>query len=376
MQKTKVLFVMLQLDAGGSERVVLDLARNLDPFRYEIYIATFKGGILETPLKVACKEIFFIEKKAGFDIFAMKALAEYVRKYEIDVVNAHHYMPCFYSFYSVLGSKKKLIYTEHSVPEVEDVAYCFHGKIFYWMLFRMYAVIGVSTEITLKFKSLYPRHADKFISVLNGVDIERYSAAGNRDQGRIRLGLSANHFVVGTVANFRKVKNHVCLVRAVARLKDAYPQLRVVFVGTGFPGDTENSEPEVRGLIEKLRLQDTIHLIGYQENVPELLSAFDVFCLPSISEGLPVSVLEAMAAGIPVIGSQVSGINEVINNRETGLLFIPDDDADLARVLEELMKSCKLSETLAKQAFKDVVKKHSKKSWVEKTSDIFARPGL
>ncbi len=308
MQKTRVLFVVLQLDAGGSERVVFDLARSLDPDKFEVFIAAFKGGVLTEQLKNICKNVFLVEKKPGLDISAMFKLANIIKDNCIDVVNAHHYMPCFYSF---LGTRvlngKRLVYTEHSVPEVENVANCVHGRIFHWMLYRINAVVGVSRSITGKFRERYPRHVDKFHEILNGVDIEKFIGKGLREEVRNRWGLDKEHFVVGTVANFRKVKNHACLVRATGRLKTSHPQLRLLFVGTGFPGDAENSENEVRALVQDLGLQDRVVLAGYQENIPVMLSAFDAFCLSSFSEGLPVSLLEAMAAVVPVIGSEVVG---------------------------------------------------------------------
>ena len=372
MQKTRVMFVVIQLEAGGSERVVLDLARGLSQEKFEVYVTAFNGGVLEAPLREICKDVFIIEKSRRFDLSTMLQLAKIVRKYRIDVVNPHHYMPCFYSFPGTrILNRKKLIYTEHSVPEVEGIASGKHGKILNMMLFRINAVVGVSREITVRFRERYPSHTDKFHEILNGVDIDKFNVKGTRNHVRKRWGLTNDHFVIGTVANFRKVKNHACLVRAAVRLKDVYPQLRLLFVGTGFPGDPDNTEVEVRELILELGLQDMIILTGYQENIPEMLSAFDLFCLPSFSEGLPVSVLEAMAAGIPVVGSQVRGIKEVVHDRETGVMFFPNDDSDLSRALEEILSNPSFGQTLANQAFNYVRKMHSKKAWVQKTSDLF-----
>ncbi|MDD2272142.1 MAG: glycosyltransferase [Desulfuromonadaceae bacterium] len=371
MGKTRVLFVVLQLDAGGSERVVFDLARSLDSDTFEVFIATFKGGVLAGPLKKICKDVIFVEKKQGLDISAMFKLANIIKDNFIDVVNAHHYMPCFYSF---LGTRvinsKRLIYTEHSVPEVEDIVNSVHGKIFYWMLYRINAVVGVSKAIAGKFREMYPCHANKFHEILNGVDIEKYKGKGAREEVRSRWGLAKEHFVVGTVANFRKVKNHACLVRAAGRLKDSHPQLRLFFVGTGFPGDTENSEDEVRTLIRSLGLQDRVVLAGYQENIPEILSALDAFCLPSFSEGLPVSLLEAMAAGVPVIGSEVKGIVEVIKDGKTGMLFSSNSDAELSGVLKNILDSPRIVESIVDDAFLFVKGDHSFKLWLEKYSRV------
>lgn len=372
MEKTRVLFVVLQLDAGGSERVVFELARSLDPERFEVFVAAFKGGVLAEPLEKICSELIYIEKKPGLDLGAMLRLAAIVKNYRIDVVNAHHYMPCFYSF---LGAKvlngKRLIYTEHSVPEVESVAGSVHGRIFHWMLYRINAVVGVSRAIAGKFREKYPGHAEKFHEILNGVEIEKFTGKADREEVRSCWGFNKDHFVVGTVANFRRIKNHACLVRAAGRLKDSHPNLRLFFIGTGFPGDSENSEDEVRTLVRELGLQERVVMAGYQENIPGLLPAFDAFCLPSFSEGLPVSLLEAMAAGVPVIGSEVKGIVEVVKNGKTGILFTSNSDEDLSVVLKDMLDSPDIARSLADNAFSFVTAEHGFRSFREGYSTLF-----
>lgn len=362
---------MLQLDAGGSERVVYDLARSLDRDKFEIFVAAFKGGVLAESLKKECNNIFFIEKKRGFDPAAMFRLAHIIKENRIDVVNAHHYMPCFYSF---LGTKilngKKLVFTEHSVPEVESVADCVHGTIFNWMLYRINAVVGVSRAITEKFRERYPRHAGRFHEILNGVDIDTFRWNGARDEVRSSWGLTGEHFVVGTVANFRRIKNHACLVRAAGRLKHTHPQLRLLFVGTGFPGDPENSEDEIHELIRELGMQDRVVMAGYQENIPKMLSALDAFCLPSFSEGLPVSLLEAMASGVPVIGSEVKGIVEVVKEGRTGFLFPSNSDVELSGVLKKILDSPRSTRSLVDNAFVFVNEDHNIKQFQEGYSGI------
>ena len=372
MRKTRVLFLLPQLDAGGSERVVFDLARSLDSGKFEVFVAAFRAGTLVEPLRGFCREIFIVAKKPGFDPSAMVALSGVIKKHRIDVVNAHHYMPCFYSFpgTSMLNGKR-LIYTEHSVPEVENIANCFHRRIFHLMLYGIEGVVGVSKAVAAAFRERYPRHASKFHEIVNGVDIQRFRLAGLRDSIRSRWGLTGEHFVIGTVANFRKVKNHLCLVRAAGRLKDSHPQLRLFFVGTGFPGDPENSEEEVRSLIQALGLQDRVIMAGYRDNIPELLSAFDAFCLPSFSEGLPVSVLEAMAAGVLVIGSEVAGISEVVSNGENGLLFPSDRDEQLALLLKGNVADPDRRARLATCGFDYVTRYHSYASWIKKYEILF-----
>lgn len=372
MKKTRIMFAMLQLDAGGSERVVLDLARNLNSEQYEIYVTAFKGGALEISLREVCKAVFFIRKRKGFDFLAMCQLAKLIRENDIDVVNAHHYMPCFYSFLGAkILSKKRLIYTEHSVPEVEQIASSIHGKVFFWMLFRINGVIGVSGQITEKFRQFYPIHADKFLPILNGVDVEKFRTDNKRDHIRKEFGILKSHFIIGSVANFRKVKNHTCLIRAAARLQDSHPQIRLFFVGTGFPDDSENSEDEIRESIRVFGMQNKVIMAGYKRNIAEILSAFDLFCLPSFSEGLPVSILEAMAVGIPVIGSDVKGTAELIKHRENGFLFNSNDDKDLSDKIETIMKNPSFVKLISANAYNYVKTNHDIQKWVGNYACIF-----
>lgn len=371
-RKINVLFVLIQVSTGGAERVVLDLARNLNRSVFNVFAAYFIDGNLRGPLAEVCKELFRNPKKEGFDPGAMLRLSKIIREKHIDVINAHHYMPYFYSYPgSKLLHKRALIYTEHSVAEVEGVYSGVHKRLFNLMLHNTDAVAGVSKEIAETFKKRFPAHSRKIVSLPNGVDVERYSVHADRDHVRAEWGVSPEHFVIGTVANFRKGKNHACLIRAFKRLSALYPHVRLVLVGRGYPLDEENSEEDVKGLINTNKLGNRIVLTGYQEDIPRLLQSFDAFCLPSFSEGLPVSVLESMAARVPVVGSDVRGIREVISHEETGLLFPSDDDHALAQNLERLIKNQGLCESLREKAFTFVSQAHGLKKWVSTYESLF-----
>jgi len=371
-KKTKVLFVASQLGAGGAERIILDLANGLDPLQFDVYLAAFNRGVLEPAFRRVCKEIIFIEKKQGIDLSAMLKLSNILSQYKIDVVNAHHYMPFFYS---LLGTKilhnRKLIYTEHSVPEVEGIYSSIHGKLFRWMLYRVNRVVGVSTEIRDALRKMYPMHTKKFVAILNGVNIDKFSRREQRMNVREQFGFSPEHFVIGTVANFREVKNHACIIRAAARLKEAYPLVRFLFVGTGFPGDLENTENTIRQMIKAFQLEDRVILAGYQDDIPSVLSSLDAFCLSSFSEGLPVSVLEAMAARVPVIGTNVAGIREVIDDGKTGLLFANDNDDELASLIKKLTAGTLFAQKMMDEAYRFIIEKHAYQKFYGRYAALF-----
>ena len=370
--KIRVLFVISQLGAGGSERIVLDLAKKLNNDKFDIYLLAFSGGILQPYFKKNCKKIIIYKKKFGFDILLILKIFLILLKFQINIINAHHYMPLFYSAMSKLFLFNiKLVYTEHSAQEVDNIFNSIHRYIFRILFVFIYKVVGVSEEVSRAFVKNYPESIKKITTILNGVDIKKFSGFDDRIRLREQLNLLPEHFVIGTVANFRKVKNHACIVRAASRLKFVCPLVRFLFVGTGFPGDSDNSEDLIRNMIEEFNLEDHVFLTGYHADISMVLPSMDVFCLSSFSEGLPVSILEAMAARVLVVGSNVPGIREVVDNNRTGLLFRCDNDAELSSIICELYNGTLFARNLVGEAFRYVEENHSYQKFCSEYASLF-----
>lgn len=370
-KKINLLLILGQLDAGGSERMTLELAKNLDSKLFQIYLVYFKAGSLEKNFIKLCHETFYLQKKDGLDIKLMFKIARIIFKNKIHVINAHHYMPFFYGFLgSKILNKRKLIYTEHSVPEVEDIFKGSYSIVKRTLLRSADSIIGVSKEITNTFKQLIKDRELNIYTVINGVNIDKYSFAPDKNIFKKEIGLDSTRFVIGCVGNFRKVKNHICLIKAFNLFNKKFPDTNLVLVGKGFLNDTENSEEDIKHKIKMNDLEGKVILTGYRSDIPNLLNTFDIFCLPSLSEGLPISLLEAMATKTPVVGSNVRGINEVIINNETGILFTSNDHIELAEKLEKLFIDKKLREKIVENAYAYVRSNHSLKEWANNYQSI------
>jgi glycosyltransferase involved in cell wall biosynthesis len=371
--KVNLLFVLLQMSAGGAERVALNLAENLDKSLFNVYVAFFSGGNLEARFRACTNGMMHIPKKRGFDPNAVMFLARVIRRKAIDVINPHHYAPFFYSRLAASTTwGKRVVYTEHSVPDLQRFTTLY--KILNRSLLASANTwfIGVSREVAALMKNTFPSKQEKVICIPNGVAIPE-SAPDNRvEELRKNLSIGPGSFVIGTVANFRRVKNHACLIRAFRSLAAVRNNVCLVLVGKGYPGDTENTEKEIMELVLSYGLERKVIFTGYRENVGELLPAFDLFCLPSFSEGLPLSVLEAMARRVPVVGSDVRGIREVVLQGETGMLFPSNDDGALAQVLQALMENKALRQRLAENGFLFVEREHGLGQWVRRHERLFA----
>ncbi len=372
--KINLLFVLLQMATGGAEKVALTIAEHLDRSAFRIHVACFEGGALRDRFSDVSEALFQVPRRNGLDPRTVLLLSRIIRENHIDVINCHHYAAFFYTWLAArLARAGTIVYTEHSAGEAEDIRHI-HKVLCNSVFFKNTgAIVGVSQEIGDVFNARFPDHEKLVTSILNGIDVQKFATATGRDRVRNAFGFAPDDFVLGTIANFRRVKNHLCLLRAFALTSAAHPGTRLVFVGRGYAGDGENSEKDVRDYVHAHGLEDRVLFAGYRDDIAEILKSFDLFCLPSLSEGLPVSVLEAMAAGVPVVGSDVRGIREVVRHGGTGLLFPSNDEASLARAIESLMEDGRARRRLTEEAFSYVRLEHDLRPWIARYQDLFQR---
>lgn len=175
--------------------------------------------------------------------------------------------------------------------------------------------------------------AEKIAIIHNGVDTRRFAPLQDaRNSIRHALGFTEEDTVLIVVARLHSGKGHRVLLNAMRELSHFYPKLKLICLGEG------EGEPELRNLCESFGLAHCVRLVGYQKNVPEWLAAADINVLPSFYEGLPLTILEAMAAGLPTVASHVGGIPEAIEDGVSGLLVPPGDPHSLADALSFLLR--------------------------------------
>jgi len=199
---------------------------------------------------------------------------------------------------------------------------------------------------------------------------ENVSGAKLKEKERVERGerevKEAESFVLaGTIARLAPQKGIEVLLRAVARLAPVHPELRVVIVGEG---------PQ-RGLLErraaKLGLSGRVNFAGYQPDLAGVLKSLDLFVLPSISEGLSITALEALSASLPVVASRTGGIPEVVREGESGILFTPGDDLDLAKKIKYLLYRPDVGRALGREGRKRVYRYFSLERMLSKTGAIY-----
>ena len=339
--RTRIAFILWTLGGmGGSEKVVYDLSRKLDPAAYNVVIIGFSDGPARRLYEEFGATVHALTKGAGFDLSLVGALRRVLLRERIDVVSAHHFGPLLYTFLAIIGLKAKLVYTEHSKWQLEQLSPS-KKLLNRLMLSRADAIVAISKQIEEYYlrRLLVKKRRLHFIT--NGIDFASFRSS-NGPSLRQRLGIGEREKVIGIIANLRQEKNHKLLISAFGTVAKSMRETRLVLVGF------DCMDGELQRFAARSQASDKILFLGSRHDVPDLLAMFDIFCLPSIHEGLPLTVLEAMAAGVPVVGADVMGINEVVAHDVNGLLFPCNDEARLADTLLRLLRDEDLRSRLAR----------------------------
>ena len=221
-----------------------------------------------------------------------------------------------------------------------------------WAFRRSGAVVAVSEASRAELLARLGEPRQGIQVIRNGI---RFVPSARRDEVRRELGAAGDESVIVAVGNLYPVKGHIFLLRALAVLRERHPEIkwRLAIAGTdGFGGTAAGEGPVLRRFAEEHGLSDRLHLLGFRTDVPDLLAAADIFAMPSLSEGLPMALLEAMFAGKAIVASAVGGIPEVIRNEREGLLVSPGDPEGLAAALSRLLRDEPLRHAIGNEARK------------------------
>jgi glycosyltransferase involved in cell wall biosynthesis len=309
---------------GGQERVALDLAVGqiaAGSRALVISLAPPPDGPLRADFDAHGVETHTVAKRDGFDATLPFRLAALLRRRGVQIVHTHNPQPLIYGAPAARLAGARAVHTKHG-SNVEV------GRI--WLrraaALLVDAYVAVSAETMEQARRDGDAPARKLRAIANGIDLSRFFPDEDaRAAVRAELGIPAAAMVVISVGRLVPDKHQALLVRAMAPL--VADGTRLVLVGDG------PEAPALRAQVQALAGARFVHLVGARRDVPRLLAAADLFALSSRTEGLPLAIPEAMAAGLPVVSTAVGGIPSVIDEGETGFLVPPDDESALrARV--------------------------------------------
>jgi glycosyltransferase involved in cell wall biosynthesis len=357
-ERIRVLYLMPGLGMGGTERVVCDCATHLDADAFTTSVGVLHDGDMREQFGARGISTHVLRNGIGSPLAAGRVLATRARlraiARSIDVVHTHHLTMLFYAALAAVPRRSwKWVHTEHCVPTIPDYYPTWLLQLGRQLLRRPDALVGVASSVTAYYRSDVRGVSSHAFTIPNGIELDRFTPSSNCIANRARLDLPANAWIIGIIGRLRPQKNHAALIRALAKLLGSVPNASLVVVGDG---DLEDS---LRRLAADLHVLHRVAFLGSRHDIPEILACFDVYCLPSFFEGMPISLLEAMASELPIVASDVLGIREFVTNANSGLLVPSDDPERLCEALRTLHRDPELARRLARNGHEWVTRNGS-----------------
>ncbi|MEX2317849.1 MAG: glycosyltransferase [Pirellulales bacterium] len=333
------------LPVGGAEVLIDRIVRRLCS-RYRFIVACLdEVGQLGEILVQDGVRVVHLERRPGFDWKCVRRLRHLLGAEGVQIVHAHQCTPLAYALATqLLGRRPPVLLTEHGrfFPDTPSRKRKLFNRLFARAGDRFVAV-GQTVQRALVENEGLASH--RIQVVYNGIEWpEEEITSIDRAQMRAKFGVTAEQCLVVQVARLDAIKDHQTALRAIALAAIRDNRIRLFVVGDG--PESEKIERE----IVKQSLQERVTMLGMRSDVRQLLAAADMFLLSSVSEGIPVTILEAMAAGVPVVATAVGGVPELIRHEEHGLLAPAGDAAGLADALVRLAREPELRARFARNA--------------------------
>jgi len=347
---------------GGGEMKVLELVQRLNKDQYNITVCSVgQGGPLEPEFRKAVDRVEVYHKKSSFDFSLVTKVARLMKEQHIELLQT----TLFYA--DVIGAYAASLARVPVVISWEPVTAPFASR-HYWAyklaMLKIDRVVAVSEDIRQRVIQERKLSPDQVVTIHYGVDVDKF-APENQVLTKTDIGVSDDHLVLGTVARFDYPKGHKYLVAAAPDIVRQFPNVRFVFAGDG------PLRHEIEQQINKLGLNDYFVLLGFRRDVKQLLGVFDLFILPSLSEGLPNAVLEAMACSNPVVATAVNGVVEVIEDGVTGYLVSPKSSAEMTDAIIKMLKSPEAMKEMGRRGRVRVANHFSMEQQIGKFEELY-----
>jgi glycosyltransferase involved in cell wall biosynthesis len=332
--------LMLECDGpGGAELMMLDLATELRARGHTVLPVGLANGTgwLGARFEAAGFRSESFELRRPIDFAAVRALTSLLRDFGADVVHSHEFTMAIYGAAAAPRAGARHVITMHG--GVYYAAAMRRRLAMRWAAQRSEALVGVSVSTANALQRTLGIAPPRLQIVPNGIPLR----TGTRDRVRHELLLAPGELLIVAVGNLYPVKGHAVLLNALSTLRDQ-TDWRLAIAGRG------EEEGPLRALAADARIADRIHILGFRDDIPDILAAGDIFAMPSLSEGLPLALVEAMSFGLPVVVSRVGGVPEVVTNDVDALLVPPSDVGALGGALRTLLEDHALRRRLGEAA--------------------------
>lgn len=374
MNKINVMHLRSSLQSAdvllGGENVILSICKYLDVNRYFPIIVSIEDLRARNTLPLvdeARKENIrteILKLKNAFDFGGIFKLVKLMHIYEAQILHCHEYKSNLIGFLSTIFNRNvTLVTTVHGWTggNTRLKIYEFLDKFIVKYFKKVVAVSDYQKSLLIK-NGIKP---SKITVIENSIDFGKFEKSFNAIELKKKLGLPHDSLIIGTVGRLSPEKGQKYLIDAFSRLEKIHSNIYLLIIGNG------PSTPILKGQVKDLGLNNKIIFAGFRKDIPELTNMMDIFVLPSLTEGLPIAVLEAMASAKPIVASSVGGIPSLIKHGETGLLANPKDVDSLCSEVEKFIIDENLRKNIGRKSLESIRNRYSAQKMVKLYEQIY-----
>jgi len=351
-KKIKVLQAIRQGQVGGGESHILSLVKHIDKNRFEPVVLSFTDGQMIDELNNTGIENFVIPSNKAFDFSTWKQVRTLMQQEQIDLVHIHGTRATSNVYWAAKKLKLPVVYTIHGWSFHDDQsAVIKKTRIFFenWITKKTDCNISVSSSNQKTGKENISGFKSEVI--YNGIDLEKFDPeSSERKNIRHKLNIPEDAIVMSFIGRITLQKDPVTLIKAFKQIAGVQPKAVLLIVGDG------DMKEEAIQLAKELAIENKIIFENFRTDVADILFSSDIYCLPSLWEGFPIGLLEAMAMSKPVIATKVDGSIEIIEHNQNGMLINAQSVQELAEAMNSLISNKDIRIQLGKQARNTIVK--------------------
>lgn len=360
----KILFITSSSINGGAQKHIREMFKSFTELAHEVYLIAPEGWLIEELKSYGEKVI-----PLSIGVRKISELSKIIDKIKPDITNTFILSG---GVYGTLAWKKekygKLFVTVNNpvlYPGVSTKGRLLYPRMYRFMSKYTSAFLVKSDQVREEVDNVI-RHKKPVISIKNGVDFHIFDKNKEYPDFRDKLGIGKADIVITNVAALDIRKGQRYLIEAAIEVREEYP-IQVFIIGEG------NLEKELKALVKKRDAEEYIHFLGHRSDINYILAKTDIFILPSIHEGLPNSLMEAMAMGLPCIATDVGGVRQLIDSGDKGIVIKPEFSTEIVDGIRNLLSDKNKMETIGANACRKILKEYSQDVVVKELEEIYKR---
>lgn len=346
------------------------ITRKLDRSRFDADIyCVIGGGDLTADIERMGYRVVILEgaydhrRMMPYSLSKTMQLVRELRKGRYDIVHTHLYQAdAIGRTAAALAGIPKIVKSLHNMGDWKTRRHLLVDRVLARWTSKVICCSDYQREAAIRQEHLSEANV---VTIHHGVDLDRFSPLEDRAAYARKVGLDPALKTVGTVGRMIDAKGHIYFLEAIPRILERHPDTQFVIVGDG------PLHSRLEHAIRDKRYRDRIHFLGLRGDIPELLDLMDVFVFPSLSEGLGIAVLEAMAARLPVVASDIRPISEIVVPDHTGILVPPRSDTELAVAVNHLLTDDDLRSEMGRKGREWIKERFTDEQMVGQTQDVY-----